>query len=164
MSRQDDAQALHKVNISAEVLTKFNGVLISSEVRRQEGQGGRSYYQHPRDPLVKPRPGNVMVMTTPAAVGSSDPGQGSPRIFLVMSSVSAATSVRKELQEVHLQLPIGKGVKMTPAPEATVKEVGLSATQIKLQEQVTTARTEALDWMQGMQSYLTACEAAPETC
>ena len=130
------SQALYRANISADLSSKYNGVFISSEVRKQEGQGGRSYYQHPRDPLLKPRPGSVMVMTTPAAVGSSDPLQGSPKIFLIMSSVSAAIRVRKELQEVHLQLPFGKDFKMTPAPEASPIEAGLTATQNKMQQQV----------------------------
>jgi hypothetical protein len=78
-----------------------------------------------------------------------------------MSSVPAAIRVLEELQEVHLQLPIGKGVKMTPVPEAALIEIGLPSTQIRLQKQVKAARIEALDWMQGMQSYLTACKAAP---
>jgi hypothetical protein len=62
--------------------------------------------------------------------------QGSPKIFLIMSSVLVAIRVRKELQEVHLQLPIGKGVKMTPAPEAAPIEAGLTAAQNKMQQQV----------------------------
>ena len=67
-------QALHSGNISADVISKFIGVFISSEVRRQEGQGGRAFLQHTWDPLLKPHPRNAMVMTTPAAVGSNSYG------------------------------------------------------------------------------------------
>jgi hypothetical protein len=154
-------QALHSSNISADVISKFIGVFISSEVRRQEGQGGRAFLQHARDPLLKPHPRNAMVMTTPAAVGSTDLGQGSPKMFLIMSSVPAAIEVRYKLQEVQLQLPIGQGIKMTPVPVAPLMETGLPATQRKLQEQENAARKEAFDWVQEAQSCLTACEAAP---
>jgi hypothetical protein len=154
-------QAMDSSNISADVIGKFLGVLISSEVMRQERQGGRAFHQHPRDPLFKPRPGNEMIMTTPAAVGSTEAGQVSPMVFLVMSSVPAAIRIREELREVQLQLPIGRAIKMTPVPETPLMETGLPATQQRLQEQEKAARREALDWVQEVQSCLKACEAAP---
>jgi hypothetical protein len=108
-------QALYKVNISADVLSKFNGVFINSEVRRQEGQGGRSYYQHPRDPLLKPRPGSVMVMTTPAVTGSSDPWQGSPKNFLVMSVLTNGGTKAKEPAVCTARSRLQLGCTLTPA-------------------------------------------------
>ena len=68
-----------------------------------------------------------------------------------MSLVLVAISVLKELQEVHLQLPIVKGVRMTPTPESAFIESGLTAAQDKLQHQVKTAMMEPLEWMQGIQ-------------
>jgi hypothetical protein len=41
------SQALYRANISSDLISKYNGVFISSEVRKQEGQVGCSYYQHP---------------------------------------------------------------------------------------------------------------------
>ena len=103
-----------------------------------------------------------------------------------MSLVLVAISVLKELQEVHLQLPIVKGVRMTPAPESAFIDddvfylflqkqkigaelhiyleegtSGLTAAQDKLQHQVKAAMMEPLEWMQGIQSDLTVCGGAP---
>jgi len=138
------AQAMDSSNMSSDVIGKFRGVYISSEVRRQQGQSGRASHQHPKDPLLKPRFGNEMIMTTPAAVGSTEAGQVAPAVYLVMSSVSAATATRKELREVVLQLPIGRPMKMTPVPEAPLMETGLSATQQRLQDQEKAARRAAV--------------------
>jgi len=154
-------QAMDSSNISADVIGKFLGVYISSEVRRQEGQSRRAFHQHPRDPLLKPRPGNEMIMTTPAVVGSTEAGQVAPTMYLVMSSVPAAIRMREELREVQLQLPICRAIKMTPVPEAPLMETGLPATQQRLQDQEKAARRAALDWVQEVQACLMACAAAP---
>jgi hypothetical protein len=145
------AQAMDSSNISPDVIGKFRGVYISSEVRRQQGQNGRASHQHPKDPLLKPRFGNEMIMTMPAAVGSTEAGQVAPAMYLVMSSVSAATKMRKELREVVLQLPIGRAIKMTPVPEAPLMETGLSATQQRLQDQEKLPGGQGLEWVQEVQ-------------
>ena len=56
------SQALNRANISADLLNKYNVVFIGSKVRKQGGQGGRSYYQHPLDPLLKPRESVLLMM------------------------------------------------------------------------------------------------------
>jgi hypothetical protein len=57
------SQALNRANISADLINKYNVVFIGSKVRKQEGQGGRSYYQHPLDPLLKPRESVLFIGT-----------------------------------------------------------------------------------------------------
>jgi len=155
------AQTMDSSNVPPGVTDKFLGVYISSEVRRQQGQSGRASHQHPKDPLLKPRFGNEMIMTTPAAMGSAGTGQVAPAMYLMMSSVSAATAMRRELQEVVLQFPIGRAIKMTPVPEAPLMETGLSATQQRLQDQENAARRATLDWVQEVQECLKACADAP---
>ncbi len=50
---------------------------------------------------------------------------------------------------------------MTPAPESSFIESGLTAAQDKLQHQVKGSMMDPLEWMQGIQSNLTVCGAAP---
>jgi hypothetical protein len=141
-------KALEHAGTSADILNKYNGVLISSEVRRLERQGGRFLYMHPRDPLLRPRAEMVSFMTAPGALGSQESKFGSPKLFLILASVEAARRARTEIQEIRLQLPIGQGVSMTPAPEESSTAVGLAEALSKLQQQVNTTTAEPLTWIQ----------------
>ena len=141
-------KALEHAGTSADILNKYNGVLISSEVRRLERQGGRFLYMHPRDPLLRPRAEMVSFMTAPGALGSPESKFGSPKLFLILASVEAARRARTEIQEIRLQLPIGQGVSMTPAPEESSIAVGLAEALSKLQQQVNTTTAEPLTWIQ----------------
>jgi hypothetical protein len=149
-------KALEHAGTSANLLIKYNGVLISSEVRKLERPGGHFLYMHPRDPLVRPRAGIVSVMTAPAALGSSESKFGSPKLFLILASVEAARHARTVIQEIHLQLPIGQGVSMTPAPEEISIEVGPAEALSKLQQQVNATTAEPLTWMQEMHKKMIA--------
>jgi hypothetical protein len=149
-------KALEQAGTPADLLDKYNGVLISSEVRKVKKSGGQSLYMHPRDPLAKPRAGIESVMTAPAALGVSEQKFGSPQLFIVLASAPTAHHVRTEITEIHLQLPIGKGVSMTPAPEDALIEFGPAAALLKLQQQVHAITAEPLTWLQELHKNLAA--------
>jgi hypothetical protein len=152
-------KALEQAGTSTDVLSKYHGVLISSEVKQLVKPGGNVVYVHPRDPLVRPRAGGlVLVRTAPAALGSSDKKFGSPKLFTIWASVEAARRARDVIQEIRLQLPIGQGVHMTPAPEESSVEVGPAEALSKLQQQVNAARVESLTWMQEAHTSITALD------
>jgi hypothetical protein len=156
VSGQGSGQGSERADTPADLLSNYNGVLISSEVRKFERSGGNFLYMHPRDPLVRPWEGCMSVMTAAAALGSSGREHGSPKLFLIMASVPVARLARTVITEIHLQLPIGKGVSMTLAPEEVSIEVGPAAAHLKLQQQVNAIMAEPLKWMQDMHKSLVA--------
>jgi hypothetical protein len=137
--------ALRQDTVPTEIIAKYGGVMISSAVGKIGSAGSHFFYKHPCDPLARPRQGDEkMMMVAPASLGLNDPRLGMAKLCIIVTSVAAAEGVWNVLKKINLQLLIGKGIGLTPAPEKVRYKVGVAVVEEQLSKQVAEARTGPL--------------------